>query len=35
MIFGLRDFNGHAGRRIDDYEGVSGGFGIGEKAVKG
>ena len=34
MIFGLVDFNGHVGRRIDGFEGVHGGYEIGERSVE-
>ena len=35
MIFGLGDFNGHIGRRINGFESVHGGYGIGERNVEG
>ena len=31
----LGDFNGHVGRRIDNFEGVHGGYGIGKRNVDG
>ena len=31
MIFSLEDFNKHIGRRIVGFEGVHGGYGIGER----
>ena len=34
MVFGLGDFNGHDGRRIDGFEGVHGGYGIGKRNVE-
>ena len=29
------DFNGHVRRRIDDFEGVHGGYGIGKRNIEG
>ena len=34
MIDGLENFNGHVGRRIDDFEGVRSECGIGERNVE-
>ena len=31
MVLGLGDFNEHAGRRIDGFEGVHVRYGIGER----
>ena len=30
LVLGMGDFNGHVGKRIEGYEGVHGGNGIGE-----
>ena len=30
VVLGLRGFNGHVGRRIDGFEDVHGGYGIGK-----
>ena len=35
VLLGLGDFNGHVGRRIDGFEGVHGGYGIGKRNVEG
>ena len=35
MVLGLGIFNGHVGRRIDGFEGVHGGYGIGKRNVEG
>ena len=35
VVFGLWNFNGHAGRRIDGFECVHGGYGIDKKNVDG
>lgn len=35
LVLGMGDFNGHVGKRIDGYEGVHGGNGIGERNVEG
>ena len=35
MVLGLGDFNGHVERRIDGFEGVHGGYGIGKRNVEG
>ena len=35
VVLGLGDFNRHVGRRIDAYEGVHGGYRIGERNVEG
>ena len=35
MVFGIGDFNGHVGRRIDLFESVHDGYGIGKRNVKG
>ena len=35
VILGLGDFNGHVGRRIDGFESVHGGYGIGKRNVGG
>ena len=34
-IVGMVDFNGHAGRNIDGFQGVHGGFSIGERNQEG
>ena len=34
LVLGLRDFNEHVGRRIDGFEGVHSGYGIGKRNVK-
>ena len=34
VVLGLGDFNGHAGRRVDGFEGVHGGYGIGKRNVE-
>ena len=33
LVLGMGDFNGHVGKRIEGYEGVHGGNGIGERNV--
>ena len=33
-IFKEGDFNGHIGKRVDGFQGVHAGFGIGKKNVK-
>ena len=35
VVLDLGDFNGHVGRRIDGFEGVHGGYGIGKRNVEG
>ena len=35
VVLGLGDFNGQVGRRIDGFEGVHGGYGIGKRNVEG
>ena len=35
VVLGMRDFNGHVGRRIDGFEGVHGGYEIGKRNVEG
>ena len=35
LIIGMRDFNGHVGRNIDGFQGVNGGFSIGERNQDG
>ena len=35
LVLGLGDFNGHVGKRTDSFEGVRGGYGIGERNVEG
>ena len=35
VVLGMGDFNGHAERRIDGFEGVHGGYGIGKRNVVG
>ena len=35
VVLSMGDFNGHVGRRIDGFEGVHGGYGIGEGNVEG
>ena len=34
VVIGLGDFNEHVGRRIDGFEGVHGGCGIGKKMLR-
>ena len=35
VVLGMGDFNGHAGRRIDGFDGVHGECGIGNRNVEG
>ena len=35
MVLALGDYNGHVGKQVDGYEGVHGGFGIGERNMEG
>ena len=35
VVLGMGEFNGHVWRRIDDFEGVHGGHGIGKRNVEG
>ena len=35
MVIGLGDFNGHVGKRIDGFEGIHGGNGIGTRNIDG
>ena len=35
VVLGLGNFNGHVGRRIDGFERVHGGYGIGKKMLEG
>ena len=35
LVLDMGDFNGHVGKRIEDYEDLHGGNGIGERNVKG
>ena len=35
VILSIGDFNGHIGRRIDSFEGVHSGCGIGKRNVEG
>ena len=35
VVLGPENFNGHVGRRIDSFEGVRGGYGIGKRNVEG
>ena len=35
LVLRMGDFNGHVGKRIEVYEGVHGGNGIGERNVEG
>ena len=35
LVWGMGDFNGHVGKRIEGYEGVHRGSGIGERNVEG
>ena len=35
VVLGLGYFNGHLGRRIDGFESVHGGYGIGKRNVEG
>ena len=35
VVLGMGDFNGHVRRRIDGFEGVHGGYGIGKGNVEG
>ena len=34
-VLGMGDFNGHVGKRIEGYEGIRGGNGIGKRNVEG
>ena len=34
LVLGMGDFNGHVGKLIEDYEGLHGGNGIGERNVE-
>ena len=34
LVLGMGDFNGHVGKRIEGYEDVHGGYGIGERNVE-
>ena len=35
MVLGLGDFNGHVGKKSEGFEGVHGGYGIGERNKEG
>ena len=35
VVCGQRDFNGHVGKKIEGFEGVHGGNGIGQRNVEG
>ena len=35
VLICLGNFNGHIGKKVDEFEGVHGGFGIGKKNVEG
>ena len=35
LIMCLGDFNGHVGRHIDEFDGVHGGCGVGERNFDG
>ena len=35
VVFKLGDFNGHAGEKIEGFEGVDGGNGIGKRNAEG
>ena len=35
VLICLEDFNEHIGKKVDEFEGVHGGFGIGKKNVEG
>ena len=35
VVLGMGDFNGYVGRRIDGFEGVHSGYGIGKRNVEG
>ena len=35
MVFGLGDFNGHVGKRIDGFEGIQLGNGFDERNMEG
>ena len=35
MVLGLGDFNGHAGKCAEGFEGIHGGYGIGKRNVEG
>ena len=35
VVFGLGDFNGHVGEKIEGFEGVQGGNGIGQRNAEG
>ena len=34
LVLGLGDFNGHFGKCADGFEGIHGGYGIGEKTQR-
>ena len=34
VVLGLGNFNGHVGRRIDGFDGVHAGYGIGKRNVE-
>ena len=35
LVMGLGDFNEHIGRGIDGFDGVHGGYGIGQRNLEG
>ena len=35
LVLGMGDFNGHVSKQFEDYEGVHGGNGIGERNLEG
>ena len=35
LVLGMGDFNGHVGKRIECYEDVHGGNGVGERNMEG
>ncbi|XP_068684483.1 uncharacterized protein [Montipora foliosa] len=35
LVLGMGDFNGHVGKRIEGFEGVYGGNGVGERNLEG
>ena len=35
LVLCLGNINGHIGRRIDDFDGVHGGYGVGQRILEG
>ena len=35
LVMCLGDFNGHVGRHIDGFDGVHGGYGVGQRNLEG